>query len=651
MEKNAKMKVLTTIAFFLCTLYFLEPVSGENSVRIQEILNAKADSNKVKQLSDLCWNYRFKSADSALMFGQQALQLATQLNFRKGIAQANNDIAIIYIDRANFRSATNYLNEAMKIRKLLNDSAGIAALYNKLGIIAQKQGRLKDALQNQIDALKIYQNLKLDKYIGYTLNNIAIIHQNLGNYEKALEYHQKALDYRIRLKDQEGEATSYGNMANLYSKMADTVQAINYYEKAIALSRELKKDELVSANLSNTGNIYLARKEFSKALGLFNESLQIRERIGDSKGISSTLSRLGLVFIETGRFAEASEALNRSIKIAKHIAVVEEQLSALLALAKLKALTHQTDSSFILMRQYISLKDSVYDARLKQQILDVQTQYETDKLQQDLYLVKKDKEVTEIKLRQRKTEIWLLIFVIISITGAGIFLFYRHQQRQKTAANAERIMEQEARINAVFQAQEDERRRIAKELHDGIGQTIGAIKLNYQSLSNKASENNFSPEFQKIERMLDNAGKEVRSISHQMIPKELEQFGLVPAVEGMLNLHFEGSPLKVQFEHSGFAGRIGQQIELVLFRVLQELISNIIKHSRAQQVSVQLIKLNTHVVLNVSDDGIGFDVESKEKSGIGLLNMASRIDAVKGNLRFESTPGNGTTVTIRTPIV
>lgn len=644
------MRVLTIFTLLLCTFNFLNSASAENNIRIQEILNARADSNKVKQLSDLCWNYRFKSADSALIFGQQALQLALEINFQKGIAQAYNDMAIIYIDKANFRSAINYLNEAMKIRLQLNDSIGVAALYNKLGIIAQKQGRLKDALQNQIDALKIYQNLKLDKYIGYTLNNIAIIHQNLGNFEKALEYHQKALEYRILLKDQEGEATSYGNMANLYARMHDTIQAISHYEKAIALSRELKKEELICANLSNMGNIYMARKDYRKALDLFNESLQIKERLGDSKGISSTLSRIGTVYTETKRYKEAAAVLNRSLKLAQSLDVVEEELSALLELAKLKALIHQPDSSFTLMRQYIVLKDSVYDNRLKQQILDVQTQYETDKLEQDLYLVKKDKEVAEIMLRQRKTEIWLLIFVIISITGAGIFLFYRHQQRQKAAANAERIKEQETRINAVFQAQEEERRRIAKELHDGIGQTIGAIKLNYQGLAQRIDNPELLPEFQKVEKMLNNAGAEVRSISHQMIPKELEQFGLVAAVEGMLNLHFESSPLNVQFEHSGFAERIGQQIELVLFRVLQELISNIIKHSQAKQVSVQLLKLQSHVVLNVSDDGVGFDVESKEKNGIGLLNMASRIDAIKGHLRFESAPGNGTTVTIRTPI-
>jgi signal transduction histidine kinase len=229
-------------------------------------------------------------------------------------------------------------------------------------------------------------------------------------------------------------------------------------------------------------------------------------------------------------------------------------------------------------------------------------------------------------------------------------LFYRHQQRQKAAADAEKIRQQEARMNAVFQGQEEERRRIAKELHDGVGQTLSALKLNYQTLSFKATSRDLVQDLKRLQTMLDSASAEVRTISHQMMPKELEQFGLVPAIENMLKMNFENAPLQYHFEHSGFEERLGVPIELALFRVLQELISNVIKHSQATFLNVQLLKLKTHVVLNVSDNGVGFDVDAAEKNGIGLLNIASRIDAIKGHLNYESAPGTGTSVTIRTPI-
>ena len=639
------------VFIFLFVLFLKDSMAGDGTGdRLQQRLSARPDTNKVILLSNLCWEYRTVSADSALLFGTEALQLARQINYSKGIAQANNDLGILYIDKADFKKATGCLNESMKIREKLNDLPGMASLFNKLGIIDQKQGRLKEALENQISALKIYRKLGQDRWIGYTLNNIAIIHQNLGNLDKSLEYHKMGLEYRLKMHDKIGEANSYSNMANVYTRMRDTTLSITYYEKALSLSRILKNDELISGNLSNMANIYMGKRDFQKAINFFSESLEIRERLGDLKGISSTLSRMGTVYTETGRYREAQSALNRSLTIARKISVLEEEMSALLGLAKLKALTHQPDSAFVLMKIYSATKDSVYDERLHQQILDVQTKYENQKLEQDLQLIKKEKEFAEVTLKQRKTQLWLLVFVLISMTGAGIFLFYRHQQRQKAAIDAEKILQQEARMSAVLQVQEDERRRIAKELHDGLGQTLSAIKLNFQSLSQKAIIPDYQPDFNKIERMVDNANVEVRSISHQMMPKELEQFGLVAAVDEMLRINLENTHLKYSFEHNGFTERIESQTELALFRVLQELVNNVIKHSKADMLNVQIIRHESHVVLNVSDNGIGFDVDRYEKKGIGLLNIASRIDGIKGHLHYESAPGEGTTVIIRASV-
>jgi signal transduction histidine kinase len=359
---------------------------------------------------------------------------------------------------------------------------------------------------------------------------------------------------------------------------------------------------------------------------------------------------MGTVYTETGRYQEAHKVLTRALKIAAKISVLEEETSALLGMAKLKALTHQLDSAFGYMKQYIAVKDSAYDARIRQQILEIQTKYENEKLGQDLELARQEKEYAEIKLTQGRTQLLLLLFILISMTGAAIFLFYRHQQRQKAALDAEKIIEQETRLHAVLEGQEEERRRIARELHDGLGQTIGAIKLNYRTLALKATTQDHLEDFKKIEFMLDSASSEVRSISHQMMPKELEQFGLIAAVEGTLNLNLANSPVEYQFEHAGFEERIGNQEELVLFRILQELVNNVLKHSGADRLVVQLLRRANHAVLNVSDNGIGFDVEKHEKKGIGLLNIAGRVDGAKGSFHCESSPGNGTIVTIRIPL-
>jgi signal transduction histidine kinase len=119
----------------------------------------------------------------------------------------------------------------------------------------------------------------------------------------------------------------------------------------------------------------------------------------------------------------------------------------------------------------------------------------------------------------------------------------------------------------------------------------------------------------------------------------------------MLELNLAKTPIRFSFEHNGFEGRFGTQIELALYRVLQELVNNVIKHSKANLLNVQLLKLANHIVFIVTDNGVGFDVETQEKKGIGLLNIAGRIDGINGHLHYESIPGNGTTITIRTPLI
>jgi signal transduction histidine kinase len=611
-------------------------------------LQTASDTNKVKILCDLCWEYRFVSADKALIYGNEALELANELGFKKGIAQSYNDMGIIYIDKANYTKAVNFFNESMQIRKAMHDSAGVAALYNKIGIVYQKKGQLKEALENQIEALKIYEALGSDLWIGYCLNNIAIVHQNLGNFEKSLSYHERALIYRIKMKDIYGEAGSYGNMANVYVKLHDTIKAIKFYNKALRVFRNIEDGESISAMLSNLGNIYIARGEEKKALELLYESLAIREKSGDKKGLASSLIKIGEAYTNQGKYEEASVMLYRGLNLAKEIDVVEEEMTAYLNLAKMYALQHQLDSAFRNMSRYISTKDSVYQKRLEQQIIDVQTRYETERMEQDIDLLKNKNELAELNLKQKRTENLILILLVIMIIGATIFTYYRYKLKQKAAIDEAIIRHNEQKLKAVLEGQETERRRIARELHDGVGQKLASLKLNWSGLAgdqfNKESEI-----YTSLNNIIDDTASEVRNISHQMLPKELEQFGLVSAIEGLLQASFGKTAIKVTFEHFGITSRFSYAIELAIFRILQELITNILKHAKATEVKVELLKRRERVLLIVEDNGQGFNFKKEKSDGIGLMNIESRVESVNGLLNYESEKNIGTVVTVNIP--
>lgn len=638
--------ILFIAIFFLLAGLKANPITDS----LQNQLGLVNGIDKVKILSDLCWEYRFVSGDTAILFGNKALQLASTLDYPKGEAQAYNDLGIVYIDRGEFQQALDYFDKSMLIRKQLGDTAGMGSLYNKMGIVHQKQGNLKLALLNQIKALKIYEQLKQDLWIGYCLNNIAIVHQNLGNLNKSLDYHFRALEYRKKMKDKYGEGGSYGNIGNVYVKLGDTATALVYYKKALAILRKVPDDEAVSVQLSNMGNIYAARGEIDSALLWLSESLQLREKLGDRKGISSSLIKLGEVYTNQKKYKKAANYLYRGLNIAKDIQVVEEEMGAYLGLAKMYALQHQLDSAFLYTNTYIATKDSVYENRLKQQIIDAQEKYETEKHQQKIELLTKENELTRIGLKQRKTEIVLLVFIIISIVGAGIFVLYRRRQKQKAALDAAAIHHSEMQLKAVIDGQETERRRIARELHDGVGQTLSGIKLNWETVSDTLKNSPKIKQLQKMSAMLDEAVSEVRTISHQMLPKELEQFGLVPTIRSILQFNFGNTGIQYKFEESGMENRLPQAIELGVFRILQELVANILKHADASIVNIHLVRRSKQLMVMVEDNGKGFDFDKQKSPGIGLVNIQSRVEAINGVLNYETAAGKGTLVTIRIPL-
>ncbi|HRY97453.1 MAG TPA: sensor histidine kinase [Bacteroidales bacterium] len=642
---------LRSVVVLVMVLAGLFPGQASVSDSLKRVLVQARDTHKVMVLSDLCWEYRLKDQDTALFYGREALNLATRLNFRKGEAQALNDLGIIYIDRNEFAQALEQFNRAMQIRQQLGDSAGVAALYNKQGIVHQKQGRLDAALDRQLRALRIYEQRGEERWISYTLNNIAIIHFNLGNLSKSLEYHRKALDIRIKLQDGYGIGASYGNMANVFLESGDTVRAKKHIRLALGYLREAGSSEALGVQLNNIGAILAAEGQVDSAEVYLLQALQIREGLGDLKAIASTLGSLGEVYYRKGSWGSAESFLVRSLEIARQAQVREEQINALSRLSLVYEATGKDRQALSALREYNRIREEVYNDQVNARILEMQERFEAEKKEQRIALLTSEKELDKLKIKQQRFQITLLLGFVVMMLGTAFFEYYRYRQRQRSVLQNEMIRQQELRMNAVIEAQETERKRIAEDLHDGVGQTLSGLKLVCEGISeNLRLEGDARDQVKKLSHALDEACSEVRTLSHEMRPKALNELGLIPSIEEMLGRSLRPSGIRYSFDHVGMDERYPEKIEVSLYRILQELVNNIIRHSQASEVGLQLFLNKQHIVMVVEDNGRGFDHAREQGKGIGLLNMLSRVNAVGGEIHYETSPGNGTVVTLRIPV-
>lgn len=607
------------------------------------VLAMPDDTTKVLKLSDLCYAYRRVDADSALLFGGEALRLARTLKFARGEAQALNDMAIIHIDRSDFDKADSALHRALRIRAAVHDSAGVGAVHNKLGNIYQAQSRFEEALAENMDALRIFERIGPPAKEALILNNIAILQNNLRRHRDALATQERAVALFVQIGDSSGLATSWGNMANAHLALGDTALAEELYERAAAHFRRKDMQRELGVQLHNLAGVVLAHGEVARAERLFVEALAIRERVGEKKAIASSLTGLGKTRMTAGRWREALPLFQRALALSREVNARSEEMQALLDLALVHARLDHGDSTYWYHDRYTQLRDSVFNADMAGTLAEMETKYETEKKEREI--LQQRAEIAVLAEQVERRRFWLAVALggIAVVLVSALLVLQVQRRRAAAARDAAIIAEREQGFRSMVERMEAERRRIAAELHDGVGQQIGGLRFRIEGAVER------DPALKDLLAIVDEAGREVRGLAHQMMPRALETQGLAPAMADMLHKALDRPGMHHRFDAFGVEARMPQAVETGVYRIAQELISNVIRHSGATDVGVQLLRNKGHLVLIVEDNGRGFDPTGASQ-GLGLQGMRDRARLLGGGLSIEPGGDHGTIATLRVPL-
>jgi signal transduction histidine kinase len=522
----------------------------------------------------------------------------------------------------------------------------MAKLYNKIGVVYQKQGSFDKALENQLNALKLFEELNDDIGISYSLNNIGIINQNMGLFDEAIKYQLQSIAIKEKIKDRYGLAGSYVNVGNIYLLQGNYPKAREFYLKAEKIAREIGDKEYLSNALNNLSRIYIRTNLYREALPYVDESLALRKSLGDIKGMVSCLINHGKIYMGLQLYDTAEIKLNKALSLAKDEESCKPELPALYeSFADLYEITNQFDKALAMHKLYASSKDSVYTTQLGANFAELQTKYET---------LQKEKQIQEQRFALTKKNYWIggAIGLLMLISLLGYSYYHRYQLKQEARMQAEILKQQDLATKAVLEAEEAERQRIAKDLHDGVGQMMSAAKMNLSAVESQLHLQTTEQKhaFENIIQLVDDSCKEVRSVSHNMMPNALLKNNLEAAIREFI-YKLDQQVLKVHVYTQGLDERLDSNMETILYRIIQECVNNVIKHSGADTLDITIIKEAGELTATIEDNGKGFDTTDKEKfEGIGLKNMRTRIDYLKGSIDFDSAPGHGTVVALHVPL-
>lgn len=372
--------------------------------------------------------------------------------------------------------------------------------------------------------------------------------------------------------------------------------------------------------------------------------MKYRKYLNSTINIANLNYNLGLAYFNLTQFNTSKQYFEKTltvyheVKQLNRLANVYNYLSILAAKeGKSKNIIYYKKQSDLYFKQYATAKTS-------KEINELATKYEVEKKERELLQSKADNVTALLELNRQKQLIFYLVGGLIIILLIGFSVFQRNKRKHEFAISHEK----ERNLQAIIYAEEKERNRIARELHDGIVQQIGTVIINSRNIFSKLGLAE-KPESQQMLLQLENSSAELRTISHQMMPRALEEKGFITALKELLENSFSAAKIKYEFEHLNISKHLPKKIEITLYRITQELINNIIKHSAATLVNIQLMKTENTIIFMVEDNGKGFAASRLKNSGIGLKNIKSRINIVKGSINFDSEH-TGTLTTIKIPL-
>ncbi|HHH49747.1 MAG TPA: tetratricopeptide repeat protein, partial [Saprospiraceae bacterium] len=485
--------------------------------------------------------------------------------------------------------------------------------------------------------------------------SLANLYSKTEDYEKAFNYYNKAVTAALDLKASGNAAIILGNKGDLLIKMNRPEEALEVLQTAKKMLDESHFPERFTAtNFLTQGIAYAKMNRPNEALKYYELSLDIGNANNSTTIIMNAKAERGILMIQQKKYKQALQDCRASKKTAQAINDTEYLIKTCNCLYQAQAALGDYKAALNNHQQYTEIRDSVYNETNIRKITQVGMQYDFDKkeAQQQLIIEKKNREKNQFRFAL--ITVGLLLF--------GVYLFFKSKLKyQKTINLRNQELQQQklkelkqknklAVLSSMIEGQEAERLRIAKDLHDSLGGLLSTIKIYFTK--SIANNNNTSPSelTQKTSELIDEACIEVRRISHNMMPHALSISGLKGAVED-LSLQLQEQGFQTTLEINQLPDNIDNTKQIVLYRLIQEIISNIKKHAQAKNILIQLFGYDKEINLIIEDDGLGFDYDKAiKKDGLGLKSINSRVDFLDGKIEWDSQLHKGTTLTINIPL-
>lgn len=654
------MKFLTLLCCLLCFgingYAQLAVKLGEDHAYIQKLEQkfneGNTDSIKAMTAFRLANFYKkYGKMDLAKQRLQQGMILAKGNNFLEGASkyfEGYLDLGVV--DFPTIEAKINLGDSLLKTVNHFESKKAQSGIWLIRGIIQQLSGNEKGGLDAYINhALPLAIESK-DKFTEGNANKfVAISLINAKERKRANGYLKKALQL-FKDAPSESEVTKLEGILettlilaenNIY--LEDYPESKMYLDAAYAVLRDYPKSNVFLFYYFPEGVYYEKIGDYEKAINSFNKAIVFQGGIQENFYINRAKFAKFHTLRLMGRNNEAIDVMQDLLKSTILLPADRNSYSNLLAEAY--ADVGNMQAAYEWSQKYIAISDSLHAAGYKKDMLDMETKYQTAEKEQKINQLQAENKAAELVQKNQKLWVWLLA------VGAAVFLLailylnniLKNQKRANAFKFKEMEQQQELQVTKAFLEGEDrERQRIAQDLHDGLGGALSGIKMKLSRVQAQMESLDIDNSVEQLDRSI----VELRRIAHNMMPTNLLRNGLAVALKDLCT-SLSNHKTRIELQTDGLDQRLNQHYQVNIYRIIQELLGNALKHADADHILVQCLQNENQILITVEDNGRGFDLKLAQKSnGMGLGNIKNRVNLMRGTLDYDVMPGEGTIVNI-----
>lgn len=495
-------------------------------------------------------------------------------------------------------------------------------------------------------------------YLGKNYFDLGLTFKNTMQYAKAEEVWQKAIAIFNRVNaPKEFLMDAYNLSAENYVELKNTEKAQAMLENSASLLKPYPESQYYLDYYASQGMFYNAQKKYGLAHASIDKGIALAKKLGLEYKEQRILLQKFFAYFGEKKFEKGKDVLLDLMNRQPFISMIANRLQVYNGMAENYAGMGKHNLAYDWFKKYSQLSDSVATVNLQSRINALTLKYKAKESQEQITALNAENGKAKLSAKNNKLLIWLFaltsLFLLIVVALSWFYLRNNKKlQKQKELNYQQQLLEAEQKqqiqlANALLQGEEKERKRIAGDLHDGLGGMLAGVKINLSKLAeNKNSDNMMNSDIYKVIEQLDGSVTELRRIARNMMPESLLQLGLEVSLRDMCDT-LNNPATRVEFQAFSISTALAKETQITVYRIVQELLANAIRHANASEILVQCSQNENIFYITLEDNGRGFDTSMLPlQKGIGISNVKNRVDFLKGKMDIHSASAHGTTVNI-----